>query len=565
MVWGFVLSLALGVVATTSQAAVFLEHIGDLDPKLDEGFTHGANSGNNIANPASDGAPANWQITSNVNYFDDPGVSGDMTLSDIDDVFSDPTGWTYTMTVKTNFAETPFHAAMHLSDTSSSSGAGNRRFDLTMISASVKNVPGIGEGLFYLAPGGPAGAWVQLGTVDPTDGFHTYQIVLNPNGAGPADNEVLYYVDGLLEATVPITGLKSSESPTNYWGQASGAASAGASDSQWALVRLETGQNPIAPNFGRTWDELDSGDWLGENWYRTNGFAPGDAPNSNVSTATFSDAIIAPQTVYANSAVTVTGITFGDSNAGTIQQSYAIAGLGSVNLDSVATSSTIDVLEGSHQFQVDVNLNDATDVDVASGASLAFNGTLHLGGNTLTKTGAGDIFYNGTLITAGGSVMLAAGALGGSGQIIGDLHNTGGAVTPGNSPGELTVTGDYTHGPGATLAIQLAGLVQGSNYDLLDVSGTVTLNGGLLDVVLLDGFQPAEGDVFDILDANAILGDGFGSLSLPGLAEGLAWDTSNLTSGGSLSVSAVPEPSAIMLVLSGTWCACGLARRKQRS
>ena len=91
----------------------------------------------------------------------------------------------------------------------------------------------------------------------------------------------------------------------------------------------------------------------------------------------------------------------------------------------------------------------------------------------------------------------------------------------------------------------------------------MTVNGGSLDVTLLEEFNPSEGDVFDILDASTIGGAGFDSLSLPGLADGLAWDISNLMSGGSLSISAVPEPSAIMLVLSSTWCACGLARRKQ--
>ena len=76
----------------------------------------------------------------------------------------------------------------------------------------------------------------------------------------------------------------------------------------------------------------------------------------------------------------------------------------------------------------------------------------------------------------------------------------------------------------------------------------MTLNGGLLDVILLDGFQPSEGDVFDILDASAIGGAGFDSLSLPGLADGLVWDTSSLMSGGSLSVSAIPEPASISLL-----------------
>jgi len=94
--------------------------------------------------------------------------------------------------------------------------------------------------------------------------------------------------------------------------------------------------------------------------------------------------------------------------------------------------------------------------------------------------------------------------------------------------------------------------VQGNDYDLLDVSGIAALNGGTLDVTLLAGFEPSEGDVFDILDADAISGAGFDSISLPALDEGLAWDTSGLMSSGSLVVSAsVPEPTAMVSFLLG--------------
>jgi hypothetical protein len=236
------LSLAVSLavvflVATTSQAGVFFEHVGDADP-LAEGFTRGGNAGVNFANPASPGVPANWQLTQNVNYRDFTGATGDGALSDIDDVFSDPTGWTYTMTVKTNLATTPFVADIHLRDTSFSSAVGNRSFNLTMISASGGS-PDLG--LHYQDLNS---TWVQIGTVDPTDGFHTYQIVLDPKGTPLADdNEALFYVDGNLEATVAITQLKSSGSITNYWGSGSIAAS----DSQWSHVRLETGQHPVAP------------------------------------------------------------------------------------------------------------------------------------------------------------------------------------------------------------------------------------------------------------------------------------------------------------------------------
>jgi len=223
------------------------------------------------------------------------------------------------------------------------------------------------------------------------------------------------------------------------------------------------------------------------------------------------------------------------------------------------------VIQGPHQFQVVVNLATDTDVVVASGAVLAFNNALNLNGNSLTKTGAGTMQINNALNTGGSVAAFAAGSVTGSGTILGDVVNTGATVAPGNSPGTLTITGNYTQESDATLAIELAGLVQGNDYDLLDVSGIAALNGGTLAVTLLDGFEPSEGDVFDILNASAITGAGFDSLGLPALAPGLAWDTSSLMSSGALAVSAVPEPATIISFLLGALgISSGVRRNRKR-
>ena len=299
--------------------------------------------------------------------------------------------------------------------------------------------------------------------------------------------------------------------------------------------------------------------WGGDasgNWNSNANWSTWLHPSDNVSTAVFGSAITSSRTVVANGAVTVKNVQFDNANT------YAIAGGGSVNLEANMGSAGIDVLQGSHQFQAIVNLNSSTDVDVTTGASLAFNNALNLNGNNLTKTGVGTMAINNVLNTGGGSVLIAAGALGGSGEINGDVTNDSGTVAPGNSPGTLTVNGDYFQGAGATLAIEIAGKAL---HDLLDVSGIITLNGGSLDVLLLDGFNPAEGDIYDILDFSAIDGVGFDSLNLPALASGLIWDTSDLMTAGSLSVSSVPEPSALMLMGIAMFTLLGQGWRRFRS
>jgi len=304
----------------------------------------------------------------------------------------------------------------------------------------------------------------------------------------------------------------------------------------------------------RTWNLDGFGDWNAANWIT------GVPPNAITVNAIFAAAISSSRTVFTDSPVTVKGITFGDFNTSTIQESYTIAGnsqSGSVNLDSDTSLSTISVLEGSHQFQVIVNLTNATDVDMAAGTSLAFNNALNLGGHTLTKTGDGTMNVNNVLNTGGGSLVVLGGALGGSGVVDGDLTNSGATVAPGNSPGTLSVGGDYMQTTDASLEIEIGGLAASAQHDVLVVGGIAEL-AGMLDIVLLPDFEPALGDRFSIFEFAEVSGT-FDSIHLPSLSIGLAWDDSSLYSAGSLSI--VPEPTSIML-LGIALSAVGLRRRR---
>ncbi len=73
-----------------------------------------------------------------------------------------------------------------------------------------------------------------------------------------------------------------------------------------------------------------------------------------------------------------------------------------------------------------------------------------------------------------------------------------GTLSPGMSPGVLSVAGAYAQSPGGALNVELAGLSAGSQYDRLAVSGTASLNGAL-NITLAQNFLPAEGDEFSIL------------------------------------------------------------------
>lgn len=222
-----------------------------------------------------------------------------------------------------------------------------------------------------------------------------------------------------------------------------------------------------------------------------------------------------------------------------------VAGTNTINGDFSLTTGG-----GGTMFRSDAGmLILAGGISAASGSrTLEFTGNGHIevrgvianGFTTnlpVTKTGIGTLVLygpntctgptavnNGTLLVNGsvgtGAVTVAAGAtLGGTGKIGGAVTSSG-TVSPGNSPGVLTLARSYTQSAGGSLRIEIGGLAAGTQYDRLVVSNTATL-GGNLTVVLTNGFVPAAGSSFVILQAASLGGTRFASTNLPSIAPNL--------------------------------------------
>jgi autotransporter-associated beta strand protein len=196
-----------------------------------------------------------------------------------------------------------------------------------------------------------------------------------------------------------------------------------------------------------------------------------------------------------NSAFTVNGILDLDGFSNTIG---SLAGSGTVvNNGSAAATLTVG--------------NDNTNT--------TFSGVLADGTSTLglTKFGTGTLvltnvntYHGQTLVEAGNlivdgsiasleTVVNAGASLGGHGTIGGNLVNSG-IVTQFNSPGTLTVTGNYTQNAGGTLRIAIGGLAS-NQHDSLIVNGHMTL-GGTLKIVRSGNFNLQPGNQITFLTAN---------------------------------------------------------------
>ena len=161
-----------------------------------------------------------------------------------------------------------------------------------------------------------------------------------------------------------------------------------------------------------------------------------------------------------------------------------------------------------------VTLSQSTTLSGAS--SIASGATLNTGAFTLT--------VNNTLANSGTFNVSSGGTLKGTGTVTGPTTvASGGTVAPGVSPGILN-TGNISFTSGSVFNPEINGTTVGTQYDQLNVTGTVGLGGATLTVTL--GFTPAAGNTFTIInndDTDAVTG------TFAGLAQGATFTESGTT------------------------------------
>ena len=151
------------------------------------------------------------------------------------------------------------------------------------------------------------------------------------------------------------------------------------------------------------------------------------------------------------------------------------------------------------------------------GASPAFSGTYRVSGGAFNLLSTlGNESTSATVLVDAGSSMT------GVGPLMGNLINSG-RVSPGNSPGTLSVVGSYTQTANGTYTAEIA---SASSYDRIAVSGTpgTASLAGTLSPVLLGGYRPPGNTVFPgVVTASGGITGSFNPLDNPFFAPTLYW------------------------------------------
>lgn len=208
---------------------------------------------------------------------------------------------------------------------------------------------------------------------------------------------------------------------------------------------------------------------------------------------------------------------------------------------SVENSSTVyslqlnNAVSGTGNFhKTGAGLVQLNGTNIHTGNTLIDSATLKLGATASLILTPNIAIANGAVLDvtalSGGFILGATQTLSGNGIILGNV-TANGAVAPGTSVGQLTVSGNITLAGTTVMELTKAGLVL--TNDVLSVSGALTSGGTL--AVTHSGNPLVLNDSFRLFTAGAFTGS-FITLTLPPLDAGLAWDTSTIATDGWLRV-----------------------------
>lgn len=265
--------------------------------------------------------------------------------------------------------------------------------------------------------------------------------------------------------------------------------------------------------------------------------------------------------------IQLAGGTF-DNNGKTMVNAAgaSINGFGTLRAGTVTNQGEIFLSGGSSALRADIVAGAGSQIILSGLSNTTFYGTLEVQKDAELRV------TEGSVATFAAEVKQRNGAdVNGDGKMFFE-----GGLSVGNSPGYGYIQGTVTFSSSNTYTAEIGGInactalscaegspLLGSSFDKLVVGGNFKM-GGKLVLASWNGFEAQAGQSFDLLDWSTSSGT-FKSIDATGfnLAAGTKLDYSQLYSSGTISVTAVPEPGSLGLMLAGLLGVGAVAKRRR--
>jgi hypothetical protein len=222
-----------------------------------------------------------------------------------------------------------------------------------------------------------------------------------------------------------------------------------------------------------------------------------------------------------------------NSNSITIEESATInmtntSSFSNINNGNIRVSTDSSIINGSANFKIRAG-------KITNGGTIDNNNIINIDTN-------GQLENNGNLKNNFGAKVVNLGILSGINTSHTDSFSNDGIFSPGNNTDTTgfykldTFFTSFTQTATGVLNIDLGGTIAGDTYDQVVINRNITLN-GTLNVTLVNGFEPAVGDIFTILRKGRAPSGTFSTINLPILSAGKEWNDVDYNSPDGVQIS----------------------------